>query len=84
MAEWHIISGLGCTISLLSSCMLSDAKRPVPPLPADDGDDVEREDELPTVVVLRQGDIGREEFLENRQRMKEEGRVDVAISECWP
>ena len=53
-----------------------DAKRPVPAPPPggdEDGDGVEREDELPTVVVLRQGDVGEEEFLEDRQKKIKEG-----------
>lgn len=36
----------------------------------DDGDEVEREDEQPTVVVLKAGDIGPEEFQAYRQQMK--------------
>ena len=35
-------------------------------------DDVEREDEQPTVVVLKAGDIGPEEFQAYRQHMKGE------------
>lgn len=56
-----------------------DAKRPVPPPPGgqDDGEEVEREDELPTVVVLRQGDVGKEEFLEDRQRKIKEGKIQL-------
>ena len=34
---------------------------------------MDRDDELPTVVVLREGDIGEEEFLKMRQKRKEEG-----------
>lgn len=45
--------------------------------PADDRDEVEREDELPTVVVLRQGDVGEQEFLDNRQKVKEEGTIII-------
>jgi hypothetical protein len=49
----------------------------VPPRPPgsteDDGEEVEREDELPTVVVLREGDLGEQEFLKNRQKIIEEG-----------
>lgn len=33
-------------------------------------EEVDREDELPTVVVLRKGDVGQEEFLETRRKMK--------------
>ena len=33
--------------------------------------DEEREDELPTVVVLRKGDVGEEEFHKFRETMKE-------------
>ena len=35
---------------------------------------MDREDELPTVVVLHQGDISEQEFLEKRQKMKEDGK----------
>ncbi len=51
-----------------------EAKRALPPKPeGSSGDGEEREDELPTVVVLRQGDVSEKEFLESRQKMKEEG-----------
>ena len=36
----------------------------------DDTSEVEREDEQPTVVVLKAGDIGPEEFKAYRQEMK--------------
>ena len=36
----------------------------------DDGADVEREDEQPTVVVLKAGDVGPEEYKTYRQHMK--------------
>ncbi len=49
-----------------------------------DGDEVEREDELPTVVVLRQGDMGEQEFLENRERRRIDGyNPDNTISYSW-
>ena len=40
--------------------------------PEDEGKEVERDDELPTVVVLREGDIGEDEYLKLRQHRKEE------------
>ena len=46
----------------------AEAKRALPPSAAQDGEEVERDDELPTVVVLRQGDISQEDFLKDRQR----------------
>ena len=36
----------------------------------DDGAEVEREDEQPTVVILKPGDIGPEEYEAYRQSMK--------------
>ena len=48
-----------------------DAKKEVPKPPTDDGSEVEREDEQPTVVVLREGDIGEEEFQKFRQKTKQ-------------
>lgn len=42
---------------------------------SDDRKEVERDDELPTVVVLREGDVGEREFMEMRQNMKEEGGI---------
>ena len=36
---------------------------------ADEGDEVEREDEQPTVVVLKVGDVGPEEFKAYRQQI---------------
>ena len=36
---------------------------------ADEGDEVEREDEQPTVVVLKAGDVGPEEFKAYRQQI---------------
>lgn len=51
----------------ISRC--SEAKRPLPSTTPSgpDPDEVEREDEMPTVVVLREGDVGEHEYLENRR-----------------
>ena len=62
----------------MSTLFNSEAKRPLPPgAPGASGDpdvgEVEKEDELPTVVVLREGDVGEQEYLENRRHMKDEG-----------
>ena len=35
------------------------------------GSDGERDDELPTVVVLRKGDVGEEEYQKFRETIKE-------------
>ena len=52
-----------------------DSKRVGIKVPCDDGNDEreDREDELPTVVVLRHGDVGQEEFLDYRQKTKDQG-----------
>ena len=55
-------------------CATAEAKRAVPPSAGPEDEEVEREDELPTVVVLRKGDLGEQDFLEHRQKMKDEGR----------
>ena len=38
------------------------------------GGDKEREDELPTVVVMKKGDVGEEEYQKYRKMMKEIGK----------
>ena len=45
----------------MKNLFLQDAKREVPSRP-DDGDEVERDGEQPTVVVLREGDLGQDEY----------------------
>lgn len=51
---------------------MSDAKHEVEHPPGDEeGED--REDELPTVVMLKAGDVSQEEFLEYRKITKEKG-----------
>lgn len=41
------------------------------------GGDEERDDELPTVVVLNKGDVGEEEYQKFREEMKEKsGCID--------
>ena len=42
--------------------------------PAGEGDEVEREDEMPTVVVLEKGGVGEEEYEKFREAMKELSR----------
>ena len=52
--------------------LVSDTKREAPhPPQSPQGEEEEREDELPTVVVLREGDISQHEYEEFRK--KEEG-----------
>lgn len=48
----------------------TEAKRPVLKPANDEEEEVERDDELPTVVVLRKGDVGEEEYMEMRRRLK--------------
>ena len=50
----------------------ADAKRDVVKPPSDDERE-DREDELPTVVVLKSGDVSQEEFMEYRKMAKEKG-----------
>ena len=38
-----------------------------------EGGEVEREEELPTVVVLEKGDVGEEEYKKFREAMKDMG-----------
>lgn len=54
----------------MDACIL-DSKREVPKPPTDDGSEVEREDEQPTVVVLKGDDISEEEYQQYRERMKQ-------------
>ena len=50
----------------------ADAKRDVVKPPSDDERE-DREDELPTVVVLKSGDVSQEEFMEYRKVAEEKG-----------
>lgn len=49
-------------------CLFVEAKREVPVRPEKDGDEVDRDDEHPTVVVLREGDVGQEEYEQLRKQ----------------
>ena len=42
--------------------------------------DGEREDELPTVVVLKKGDCGEEEYRKYREIMKEKSKYHLGVS----
>lgn len=66
---------------LVCVCVSIEAKKAVP-TPPDDSGEIERDDELPTVVVLRQGDLSQDEFLKNRERMKEDG-IKILINRNW-
>ena len=55
-----------------------------------EGDEEEREDELPTVVELEKGDVGEEEYKKFCEAMKEMSRchIDVCnilfdVSQCF-
>ena len=54
-----------------------ESKRQVSkPGPVDD-DQEDREDELPTVVVMKEGDINQEEYTEFLQKKKEKRSTDT-------
>ncbi len=52
--------------------LLTDAKREAGPPPSVE-DREDREDELPTVVVLKAGDVNQDEFIEYRKTTKKKG-----------
>ena len=54
-----------------------ESKRQVPkPGPVDD-DQEDREDELPTVVLMKEGDVDQEEYMEFLQKKKEKKSADT-------
>ncbi len=51
---------------------MTDAKREAGPPPSVE-DREDREDELPTVVVLKAGDVNQDEFMQYRKTTKKKG-----------
>ena len=51
---------------------------PEPGSSDDHRDEIERDDELPTVVALKEGDLKQEDFLALRRKMKE-GNLTTVI-----
>nr|XP_033786333.1 uncharacterized protein KIAA1143 homolog [Geotrypetes seraphini]XP_033786334.1 uncharacterized protein KIAA1143 homolog [Geotrypetes seraphini]XP_033786335.1 uncharacterized protein KIAA1143 homolog [Geotrypetes seraphini] len=54
-----------------------DTKRQELPLPADDSDGSDKEDEQPQVVVLRKGDLTADEAANIKQKIKEDTKSDA-------